>query len=196
MGLNPIWMSTVVVLLASLLGTTGLSESRPDEPTVALQSSGGAVVGQPVPWFSGWTADEQVVNTKKMLASPKAKAVVLVFFATWCKNCKIGLKALAQESQRLSDAGLSLLLVAYEQDRATVAPWLEQLGHAKSGVLIDRYGEIAKTFGVVTRDDKSGEEKATLPLTIVFDRIGTVRGIFAQEGGDYVLRIVDTIRQY
>jgi peroxiredoxin len=180
-----------VALLAWLIPLAAPAQPGEVDATVALEASGRAAVGKEAPWFSGWTADNRVINRTRLAKAPGTKAVAMVFFATWCVNCKQGLKAVAAQAERLKEAGVTLALVDYREDARDVVPWLKDLGVNAEFVVYDKFGEIARAFGAARSKPGNGDaEDAALPLTVVFDPSGAVRAIFAQEGPDYVERLL------
>lgn len=128
--------------------------------------------GAPLPWFAGWTADEQVYNRKALLAAP-AEGHVLLLFATWCAPCGEGLRGLAKQRAALDAAKIRVVLVACGEAPAVVEPWLAARGFGEATVVYDRFGQIAADLGAeVARD---GKRTLSLPRAIVVDAAGTVR---------------------
>ncbi len=50
------------------------------------------------------------------LSQYKGKPLLLVFWATWCPTCKKELAKVAQDYQKLKDAGLEVLLVSMDKN--------------------------------------------------------------------------------
>ncbi len=157
--------------------------------TERLTRSGAAVVGAQAPWFAGWTPAGQVLNRTAVLAQPGARHVV-VLFATWCRPCEVGLRALAAARGALAAAGLSLTLVAVSEPPEVVTPWLAARGLAGVPVLLDKFGAAAQALA----GRGAAGETIALPRTILMDRAGTVRAIFGREGPDYVPALLATAR--
>ncbi len=174
---------TLLVLLTLTLGAAPLTES--------LERSGPLVVGEAVPWFSGWTPDDRVLNRDRLLSTAPG-GVALVVFATWCAPCAKGLDRLAAGRAKLEAANVRPVLVAYREEADVVLPWLAKRGWAGATLLVDRFGVTATALGVVTRT-KDGE-KARLPRTVVLAADGEVRAILGREGDDYVDRIVEAAK--
>src|SRR5262249_52149687 len=152
-----------------------------------LGEAGPAKVGTLVPWFAGWTPDDQILNRSKVLQDqpPGTRALVLVVFATWCQPCAAGLEVLARARTTLEAAGVRLLLVGWRQDAETITPWLAARGFdAKTSVILDRFGRASAALGAEVG------EKATLPRTVVLAPDGTIKAIFGAEGPDYLARIL------
>ncbi|MCB9540710.1 MAG: TlpA family protein disulfide reductase [Myxococcales bacterium] len=161
-------------------------------PSALLDTTGPVKVGDPAPWFAGWTARDQVFNRTRLLATPGVRGHVIVFFATWCKPCEDGLKQLAAARPRIEAAGLTVTLVDYGEEASVGAPWLGARGLGDVRTLYDRYGTVAFAFGVEHRAD-GGARRARLPRTVVLDAAGTVRRIVGREGEDYVERLIDAL---
>lgn len=160
--------------------------------TEALPQSGPVQVGKQVPWFSGWTPDNRVLNRTRLLKDADARAFVLVLFARWCKPCERGLKMIAKRRADLKNAGIRLVLVGYQEDPAKVMPWLKARGLQGERLLIDRFGVATAALGGVQKTES--EQTATLPRTVVMTREGKVVAIFGKEGPDYVDRILAATR--
>jgi peroxiredoxin len=128
-----------------------------------------------------------VINRDRVLARP-GRAHVLVFFATWCTNCEDELFLIKEARQKVEEAGVDLVLVACGEDAETTMPWLRERGLDGETVLIDRFGQTAKAFGV----DDNGTMK--LPRTVVLGVKGTVLASFGNEGKRIVKRVLGSIR--
>ena len=165
--------------------------TAPAAPTVSLPNRGAGRVGEPAPWFSGWTFDDRVLNRDRLLESAPG-GVALVVFATWCVPCTEGLKRLAKGREALEERGVKAVLIAYREDVEVVKPWLAERGWGEGTVLIDRFGVAATALGVASKS-KEGE-RARLPRTFVVAGDGTVRAILGREGDDYVERILQAAR--
>ncbi len=176
----------VVLLLA--LAAPALAAER----TVALERSGDAVVGQPAPWFAGWTPGNEILNRTKLLQRP-GKAHALVFFATTCAPCERGLRALAARRGDLVAQGLDLVLVAIGEPAEVVGPWLAARDLADATVLLDPFGRAARALGGA--EVEGGREVLRLPRTVVIGADGKVRAIFGEEGADYADRMLAEARR-
>ncbi|MCB9547888.1 MAG: redoxin domain-containing protein [Myxococcales bacterium] len=146
------------------------------------------VVGAPVPWFAGWTADDQVLNRTALLKRADARGFVVVVVATWCAPCAAGLRRLAAARARLADAGLQLVLIAHREHPAVVQPWLAAQGVAPEvPVIYDRFGRASASLGA------ERDQRVTLPRTVVFDAAGVVRAVLGVEGADYEERVLGAL---
>lgn len=83
---------------------------------------------------------------------PKAKgddqrqALIISFFATWCIPCKKEIPQLEILMEKYPDVGF--YLVDVNEAKSLVSEYIEEF-NVKLPVLIDRYGVVAKKYGVV-----------------------------------------------
>ena len=189
-GLALAALLSLAVCAASCMASHGWAVQR----TVRLSNSGQAVVGRPAPWFAGWTLDEppRVVNLEKLRRESPARAYLLVFFATQCREgCIPGLRQLAASRDRLQKLGVKLVLVNYRDEAPTARPFLQELGLAGELALEDRQGANARAFGV--EQDHENGQIGHLPRTVLLDAQGLVLAILAEEGPDYLQVILETV---
>ncbi len=100
-------------------------------------------------------------------ADQAAKAVLISFFATWCKPCKKEMPLLEALSTEYKDKGLRVLSVAIDKDEAAwpqIAELVKQ-NHITYPVVKDRYHLIARQY--------LGEQTA-LPSVFIVGRDGKV----------------------
>lgn len=178
-------MSTT--FLAILLLCPSLAVATPGGPTmtIELQRLGPVAVGQPTPWFAGADAraPERAINLKRLLA--EQQPIALVFFATWCSPCRVGLRRLVEHADALERANVRVVLVDYREPQERVLPFVNELKLGRFPVILDKFGVVARSFGVA-----EGDDKVALPRTFVILRDGKVAAIFAEEAEDYVARIM------
>jgi thiol-disulfide isomerase/thioredoxin len=100
-------------------------------------------------------------------ADPGAKAVLISFFATWCKPCKKEMPLLQQLSTEYKEKGLRIISVAIDKDEAL---W-PQIGalvkehHVTYPVVKDRYNLIARQYL---------GDKTALPSVFIVNQAGKV----------------------
>jgi thiol-disulfide isomerase/thioredoxin len=115
------------------------------------------------------------------LADFHGKVVCIDFWASWCAPCKAALPALDAFARRHADAGLAVLAVDIDTDRAAAERFIaERVPDSAMTLLRDPGGDLMKRFGA------SG-----MPALYVLDRAGTVRAV---EAG-YALGTLDEIEQ-
>ncbi len=154
--------------------------------TKRLAALGPLRVGAEAPWFSGWSLDGEVLNPKKL---PADRPWAFVFFATWCRPCITGLELLQAGRAELEAAGLHVVLVNHAEEEPAVRAFLKERSlWGQFPVLHDKFGEMAKSFGV------SQGEKLVLPRTIVLSPDRQVLAIFGEEGADYIPALTASLK--
>jgi cytochrome c biogenesis protein CcmG, thiol:disulfide interchange protein DsbE len=79
------------------------------------------------------------------LSSYRGKPVILNFYASWCAPCRIEHPQFLQLSK---DSRFVVLGVAYRDDPAKTAAYLDELGDPFVQTAIDRQGSIGVQFGL------------------------------------------------
>ena len=100
-------------------------------------------------------------------ADTAAKAVLISFFATWCKPCKKEMPFLQQLSTEYKDKGLRVMSVAIDKEESL---WpqiadLVKLNHVTYPVVKDRYNLIARQYL---------GDKTALPSVFIINKEGKV----------------------
>lgn len=149
-------------------------------------------VGAPLPWVSGWTPDNHIVNRTRLLDA-RTRPLAIVLFATWCRPCEGELKRLARERARVDAAGVDLLLVDVGERGLGLPAWLAARGLRDVPVVVDPFGQIGRALGATRL---AGErEETTLPRTVVIDAKGTVSAVLAESGAGFVDALLTAARQ-
>ena len=133
--------------------------------------------GDDAPMFSGVLHNPAAAGTKRIdlasMVGPEAdadgaaKAVLISFFATWCRPCKREMPLLEQLSTEYKDKGLRVVSVAIDKDQAAW-PQIGELvkkNHVTYPVVKDRYNLIARQYLGA---------KTALPSVFIVDRQGKV----------------------
>ena len=113
-------------------------------------------VGDDAPQFSGVLHDPEQAGMQRIDlsslvgtdAETPAKAVLITFFATWCKPCKKELPFLQQLFTDYKDKGLRVISVAIDKDEAQW-PVIQELvtkNHVTFPIVKDRYNIIARQY--------------------------------------------------
>src|SRR5205814_10707156 len=100
-------------------------------------------------------------------ADQDAKAVLISFFATWCKPCKKEMPFLQQLSTEYKEKGLRVISVAIDKDEASwpqIADLVRQ-NHVTYPVVKDRYNLIARQYL---------GDKTALPSVFIVNKDGKV----------------------
>jgi thiol-disulfide isomerase/thioredoxin len=169
---------SILIIMILFLHTSNLQAT-----TESLPWAGEAVVGEPAPWFSGWTLDNEVFNINKPFQDESVKRLVLVFWATWCKPCKHGLDLLTENQISLLEAGIYIVLVNLGETEERVYEYIGENPQPYPIVLdpfeksVDAYMDINGT--------------ASLPKTALIGPDGKIVAIFGAEDEDYIQRIID-----
>jgi peroxiredoxin len=117
-------------------------------------------VGALAPDFE-WNAPDGSTRT---LATLRGNVVVINFWATWCKDCRVELPALNSVA-RGSDA--VFLAVDLQEDGARARSFFDQLAIDRLDPLLDLDGQTTRRYGVLTG----------LPQTFFIDAQGVIRHI-------------------
>lgn len=143
-----------------------LSEEPSQASAVTLTGLSGGVtprIGQPSP---GFTLEALNWPTESIdLADLRGRPVLVNFWATWCPPCRgemPDLEALAQEHRA---AGLVVVAINLEEDRATVERYAGALGLSMP-IGLDRDGRVSTRFNLTA-----------LPTSYFIDREGVVRDL-------------------
>lgn len=116
--------------------------------------------GQPAPAFTAARVGGGQADFPRDFAG---KAVVVRFWADWCRYCEGEMKAIERVYRRHRSEGLEVLAVNAGQDPATVAAFISRIG-VSYPALIDEASDIARRYGVVG-----------LPTTYFLGRDGRIR---------------------
>lgn len=178
--------SSIVLIFVLWLGMNIASaqtkESGTAQPSVqlALPSS----IADSLPWFA--VREVGLANmpfTKKHLAdvAQKHDRVALVYFATWCIPCRVGVKRLVAAESLMAENKTDVILVNIgEPDEKSITKWVEKLGAGRFKVVVDPFKRMTENFGIT----RSGEEMA-LPKTLVVDSNVKPVMLVGQEGNDW-----------
>jgi|YNPNPStandDraft_1061719.scaffolds.fasta_scaffold18413_2 peroxiredoxin len=167
------WVLSALLLCLA----TAVVEAGGDK-TLKLPDSGQVRVGGKAPGVASWDLENQLVTLASLLRQEGTRAVLLSFYASWCKECPAGLKALESGKERLAQAGVRVLLVNSGEPRETVSAFHRNLGLSLR-VILDEFKQISKSYGV------SG-----LPRSFLVGKDGNVRAIYIREGEDFVEQIL------
>jgi len=176
-------MVTVLMLLAAGQRFLGPPEKKPADAGAQHAPSEPADApllnpGDDAPMFSGVLhnpaeAGMQRIDLSSLVGSEaeadqQKKAVLISFFATWCKPCKKEMPFLEQLYTEYKDKGLQLISVAIDKDEAN---WpqigeLVKLNKITYPIVKDRYNLIARQYL---------GDKTAMPSVFILDKDGKVR---------------------
>ncbi len=100
------------------------------------------------------------------LSDFRGQAVVLNFWATWCKPCRTEIPALVDAYDRNRDQGLVVIGLNLQEGKAIVEPFANDFG-MDFPILIDRDGEVADRYRLLG-----------LPTTYFIDADGVIQSVF------------------
>lgn len=162
--------------LAVVAGLLLMASDKPADHTVRLDHSGQAKVGSIAPSFGLWGlhGDGPFV-LDKLRKDPAPAPLLITFGASWCPPCREGLPRLKALAEKHSE--MRLILINLDRNAADARAWLAEVGF-KGPVLHDKFEVCAKLYGA------AGEEKTSLPKTVLVDAKGRVRAIYSIEGPD------------
>lgn len=123
--------------------------------------------------FELYDLDDQLVATSVLRQEPGARALVVDFFQVDCLPCKEGLAEWAEVYRGRQAAGLRLVVVAVPGAEAPAEALTRVTAYFHAHevpfpVVFDKYGVVAKRFGVATAD------RVEVPRAFLLDRSGAL----------------------
>lgn len=109
------------------------------------------------------------LRTEARMRGDTQKAIVMSFFASWCKPCPNELAVLTQISKEYEDRDIVFLLINFGETDGVAAAWLEKHPEIEGTVLMDPFLNTSKKYGA-----------AVLPRTVIIDKNRIVR--FIEQG--------------
>jgi peroxiredoxin len=150
--------------------------------TVKLPESGAAKLGSAAPSFGGWDLQgRKVLTLDGIRRTPVMASLLITFGASWCKPCNEGLPRLVGVTKKHPE--LRLVLIDVESDAQKAQEFAAKMG-VDGPAILDKFEQIAKTYGVAGNAAADGKETTALPRTFLVDTMGKVRAIYREEGED------------
>ena len=144
-----------------------------------------AQIQDSLPWFAvREIGDNNTPFTKTHLQqlAKKSNRVALVYFATWCVPCRVGLKQIAIHREELAAAKTAVVLVNVgERDTEKLLRYLKRFSLTQAKSVIDPFGRLTEGFGL-----KEENENMSLPRTIVLDSSLKPLFMLGEEGDDFI----------
>ena len=138
-----------------------------------------------LPWFAvRELSDNNTPFTRTHLQklAQKNKRIALVYFATWCIPCRVGLKQIATHHDELAQAGTAVVLVNVgERDTEKLLKYLKTFSLDQMKSVVDPFGRLTEGFGL-----KKENENMSLPRTIVVDSSLKPMFMISEEGDDFI----------
>jgi peroxiredoxin len=100
------------------------------------------------------------------LSDLRGQAVVLNFWATWCRPCRREVPQFVAAYDRYRDQGLVIVAVDLQEGRGTIQRFADDFG-MDFPIAIDRRGDVAKKYRLLG-----------LPTTYFIDRGGVIRSVY------------------
>ncbi len=101
------------------------------------------------------------------LSDLRGKAVVLNFWATWCRPCRREIPQLVAVHDEFRDGGLVVVAVNVQEAKGTIRRYADDFG-MEFPIPIDRRGDVAQEYRAAP----------PLPKTYFIDRDGVVRSVY------------------
>ena len=152
------WISLVaLVAIAVMFALVIVPSMRPRQS--------GAKPGRPAPDFSAEVISGGDPGNRMRLSTLRGKAVVLDFWASWCRPCLEQMPVVEQMSRRFPDKDLIVVGINTSDSRSDALEFLQARPTAYPS-LFDDGGFVAKAYDV-----------RTLPEVVVVDREGVITAV-------------------
>ena len=159
--------AALVLLAAACTGSAGA-----DDPL------GAKAMNEPAPALAGDTVQGGTVALDDL----QGKVVVVNFWATWCKPCRVEQPDLVQLSNDYRDRGVEFLGVSERDDTAKARAWVKEFDVPYPSI-VDEPGAWADDFAFFG-----------LPDTYVIDRRGSIRwAVTGQTDADQLKELIDQV---
>lgn len=112
----------------------------------------------------------------------RGEVLILSFWATWCEPCKRELPRLQAFHEAQQERGLNVLAVNVGEPLEIALPWAEDLG-------------LTLPIGTAGREEQQAFRVSRLPLVVVVDRRGRIRGRWAGFQEQYTEEIAKLARR-
>lgn len=141
-------------------------------------------ISDSLPWFAVREFSENMVPFTRVhlqTLTQKSERTALVYFATWCIPCRVGVKRLVENYDELKKNNVSVVLVNIgERDEGTIKKWIQKLNASVFTVVVDPFKRLTEGFGLVKEN-----EEINLPRTIVLDSQMKPLFMLSEEGQDW-----------
>jgi len=148
----------IAALLVLLCGAALAGPERPLPGGGGSAATGGAESDRPVD-FTLPGLDGRAVALSRFLGK---KPVLLVFWATWCPECKAAIPEINAMTTDPLAGKLQILGLAFRESREKVANAVKARG-IRYPVLLDERGQAARAYGIVG-----------IPTYVLIDRRGNI----------------------
>jgi len=100
------------------------------------------------------------------LSDLRGKAVIVNFWATWCRSCRKEMPQFVAAYDRYRERGLEVVAVNVQESPSIIRPFAEDFGMGFT-VVLDKRGAVSDSYRWLG-----------LPTTYFIDRKGVVRSVF------------------
>ena len=118
-------------------------------------------IGKPAPDFQFQSSEGQPTS----LSDLKGKPVLINFWATWCRPCRMEMPYLQQVYDEWQEKGLVVLAINIKESPSQVEEFMQSQGLSLP-VLLDSQGKVASQYGI-----------QAIPVTFFVDRDGIIQDI-------------------
>ncbi|MCF0217074.1 MAG: TlpA family protein disulfide reductase [Fibrobacteraceae bacterium] len=141
-----------------------------------------------IPWFAARDNDGgPFTKTHLKKIAQGSKKVALVYFATWCIPCRVGLKQIKENENVLSEKGVKVVLVNVgENDSKLISDYISKMKLEVFPLIKDNYKRLSEGFGLVKEN-----EIFSLPRTLLLDENLKPLKYLGQEGEDFIELLVE-----
>jgi thiol-disulfide isomerase/thioredoxin len=178
-----------VLPLVALLLSASLSFAAPASASTAAQEKSRKIempksISDSLPWFAVREISENKSpftrsHLEKLAANNERTAIV--YFATWCIPCRVGVKRLVENIDELNKNKVSVVLVDIgERDEDAIKNWVKKMGAEIFTVVNDPFKRLTEGFGLVKEN-----EEISLPRTIVLNNKAKPLFMLNEEGSDW-----------
>lgn len=128
-------------------------------PALASESALGVAAREPSPAWELNDLDSKVLKSSDFTG----KVVILDFWATWCRPCRMEIPGFIELQKQYADKGLVIVGVSLDQSGVSaVKPFMEKMGINYPIVLGDE--TVTRAFGGIEG----------IPTTFIIDRTGNI----------------------
>ncbi len=167
-----------IVAVGLILAIPVSAAAKNTEKTIKVPTAGKIKVGEKAPNLASWNLNDEVVTLSRLLQQPGTKAVFVSFYASWCKECRPGLKMLESAQDKLARSAIKVLLVNQRESTETILNFNKQL-KLSLPIVTDEFAEISKAYGV-----------NALPRAFLIGKDQTVKAIYIYEGKDFITELL------
>ena len=179
-------MIRVLLLIAFL--TASLSFAAPASASTTQDKSRKIEMPKSISDSLPWFAVREISENKSPFTrshleklAAKNERTAIVYFATWCVPCRVGVKRLVENFDELNKNQVSVVLVDIgERDEDAIKNWVKKMGADIFTVVNDPFKRLTEGFGLVKEN-----EEISLPRTIVLNKKAKPLFMLSEEGQDW-----------